>query len=383
MKFDISTKLAYTLLNRITKSYKYLFFMSSKRKSRVTGHDVAKEAGVSQATVSFVFNDVKKANISEATRQRVLQTARRMGYTPDKAAKALRMGVSNNLGLILVRPHKSGLNDHYIPNIVTGIADVIELHNFRILLETIQDPVHLSKLEDLVRSNEVAGLIVVLYERQATDISPLKEIAKSGFPIVTAHYVDSEIPSVSADSEQGVRLAMSHLLNLGHRQIACIPFAPPPITDHIAPTTMTHRLSVYQEVLEESGIEFDPNMVEYGDYSPESGFMAMTKLLENATPPTAVFAMNDVMALGAIGAIHESGLRVPKDIAIVGYDNIPFSRYAVPPLTTIDTSEPALGKHAGEIITKLLHGEKLESYHIRLETELIVRVSCGANEIWK
>jgi LacI family transcriptional regulator len=162
------------------------------------------------------------------------------------------------------------------------------------------------------------------------------------------------------------------LIQLGHTRIACI-------TNALAAyNASVERLTGYRTALEAAGLRYDEALVRYGDFDPESGYTQMQDLLNGGRQPTAVFVASDVVAIGAMAAIRERGLHIPKDVAVVGYDDIPFSRYTDPPLTTIHLPAFDLGRGACNLLIRLIQHDQPENFHIRLGTHLVIRKSCGA-----
>lgn len=340
---------------------------------RVTSKQVAEKAGVSQTTVSFVLNNVEEANISEETARRVLQVARELGYVPDKAARALARGVSDNIGLVLAQPHEQVFLDDYIPNIITGITRVTREKGLRILVELTDEVSESNTYLDMAHGREVAGLIVSPQKPTQRDRDSLKALARDGFPIVTLHWLDDAVHSVTADHVDGSRRAVEHLIQLGHQRIALISYAPRNRVDGA-----TWRVQAYREVLERHGIPHDEALVRFGNYDPETGYTAAEELLDLPEPPTAIFCMNDTMAFGAMTAIQERGLRIPQDIAIVAFDDIRLARYTTPTLTTIHAPDIEHGRLAASMLVQLINKQPLEQDHVVLKTQLVVRDSCGA-----
>lgn len=349
------------------------------KSKRITSRQVAKKAGVSQTTVSFVLNDLASANnISNETAQRVLNAAQELGYVPNVAARTLARGRSANIGLILAQPHEQVFIDEYIPSILSGLSRITRQHGYRILFELIQDDSHADAYINLIRGKEVAGMIVNLnepdYGDQRRPMTREKLIAyvAEGFPIVSLDYIHPTVHSVMVDKLSGVRRIIEHLINLGHRRIACITYAPKKHNHHAE-----QRLQIYQEMLEQVRVPFDEELVRFGAYDPETGYTAMKSLLELRPLPTALYAMNDVMAFGAMTAIREAGLRVPEDMAVVGFDDVRLARYTTPALTTVYEPDIEHGYRAGEMLIKLIQEQPLEQAHIVLETQLRIRDSCG------
>jgi len=342
---------------------------------RVTSRQVAELAGVSQTTVSFVLNSVQSANISAETRDRVLAAAHQLGYVPDAAARSLARGRSSNIGLILIKPHKQIFIDFYVSNVIAGLNQVIQEHGLRLLVQVVNEGHRADLYTNLAKGKEAAGLIVILYSPSLEDFKALRALSTEGFPLVVLGYPVEGFYSVIADHFGGVHTAVSHLITLGHQRIACITYAPVDINPHAG-----KRLRIFQKTLEVAGLPHDPSLVRYGNFDAESGYEAMMSLLDGGEPPTAVFAMNDVVAIGALQAIQERGLRIPADIAIVGFDDIQLARFTTPPLTTIQAPDIEQGRCAAGMLVDLIEGKPISEPHRWLPTKLVVRGSCGGNE---
>ncbi len=343
-----------------------------KKIPRITSKQVAERAGVSQTTVSFVLNQVESSNISEETRRRVLDAVRDLNFVPDVRAQALARGRSNTIALIISNPHRQVFVDEYIPTILTGLSEVTQKHGFRILVELLNNTTNADAYKNLIQGKEVAGIVANLNAKTTDDIEQILAYAHDRVPIVTLDAVHPEIYSVIVDKLGGARTIIEYLIKLGHRRIACITYGP---LEHVHPAD---RLKVYHTVLQEAGIPYDQNLVRIGAYDPETGYEAMKSLLASEHF-SALYAMNDVMAFGAMTAIREAGLRVPDDIAVVGFDDIRLARFSTPPLTTMHEPDIEHGRRAGEMLIDLINGVAPPEKHVRLATRLVVRQSCGAH----
>lgn len=347
--------------------------MTQSRQKRTTSRQVAKHAGVSQTTVSLVLNNAPNANISQATRERVYAAARELGYIPNAAARSLARGRSSNIGLVLVKPHEQIFIDEYLPTLLTGLNRVAHQHGYRILVDILDDANKPNAFTHLVSGKEVAGLLVHFGSPTPAGIEELKAYVRGGFPVVTFGRLAPDIPSAFIDKLDGVRQAVEHLIRIGHTRIACIPYAPlNPNTD------ILRRLARVRETLATAGLTLDDSMIEAGAYDPKTGYDAMQRLLERQPWPTAVFAMNDVMAFGALEALRQRGIRVPQEMAVVGFDDIRLAAFASPPLTTIREPDLALGSHTAQLLIDQIEGHQPQEPAVRLVSQLIVRESCGA-----
>lgn len=337
---------------------------------RVTSMDVARRAGVSRTTVSFVLNNVIGMQISEETRKRVLDAAHELGYVPDAAAQALASGRSKTIGLLLARRPQVIASDMFLTQILEVLVREVSRSGMRLLLEVVEDFENQESYLKLVRSNSIDG---ILYSGPRFDDAALRSLVDHGVPTVLMGALPgTNYYCVDVDNRAAAQRAVVHLTGLGHTRIACITNAKP---SYVA---AADRLQGYQDALQASGIAFDPTLVRYGDFDPESGYFQMNSLLEERAAPTAVFVASDVVALGALAAIREHGLRIPQDIAVVGFDNVPLSRFLEPSLTTVELPILELARQASEMVVGLIRGEVPARPQILLGATLLVRRSCGA-----
>lgn len=342
------------------------------KQRRVTSRHVAERAGVSRTTVSFVLNDVEGANIPDETRQRVLDAARELQYVPDTAARALAKGRTQNIALVLFRAHEQVFTDPYVPNIISGFNLIAQRHGYRLLVEQFSDFESAGIVGELLRSGEVAGVLLSGWVWGHDEL--LVPLIEDGYPLFSLDDLigmSTTVPYVTIDHLGGVRTAVRHLISLGHRRIGCVTYGP------IASIHVTRRLQAMREVMLEAGLEVDENLWREGAYEPDTGYRATLSLLQEPRPPTAIFGMNDLMALGALAAIHEVGLRVPQDIAVMGYDDMRFSGFTIPALSTVHAPEMELGRKAAEFLVAQIEGRRLATPK-PLSTHLVVRASCGA-----
>lgn len=333
-------------------------------RRKITSQDVAARAGVSRTTVSYVLNNVATANISEATRLRVLDAADALGYVPNAAAQMLAGHRSHLIGLVFPRTHPHLATHLFLLQILEGLMAVVQEQGLRLMVDSVESNVESAYL-DLARAKRIDGLILI---DVPGDDRALQRLAQDDFPIVTLGYNHPDLCSVDVDNRSGARQAVAHLLALGHRRIACITNAPATFTQ----TDM--RLLGYQDALLDADIELDKTLISEGLYSPESGFDAMLPLLATPHRPTAVFVASDVVAFGVMTAIHDRGLAIPQDMAVVGFDDVPLAKHAYPPLTTVRMPTVEMGRRAGELLCDQIMGRAVEPRAL-LETELVVRAS--------
>jgi LacI family transcriptional regulator len=337
---------------------------------RSTSRDVARLAGVSRTTVSLVLNEVPGVRISEITRLRVLEASRELNYYPDIAGRNLVSGKSNTLGLILRQSPEQVFTDALLPQVLLGIEQAILKYGFHVLLKLLK-PEDKTGYMRLINENHVDGVIL---SGPRMDDSEIIHLHENGFPIMLMGQLPGcGIPYVDVDAEIGAVWAVQHLISLGHKRIAMITNA------SLDYTSAQQRHSGYLKALQEAGINPDGNYLQLGNYTPASGYAAMDKLLQLSPTPTAIFISSDVVAMGAMLAIKHRGLRIPEDIALVGFDDIPLAEYFDPPLTTIHIPAYGLGWAAGERLVRIIKKEELEMQSELLEAELIIRQSSIGN----
>lgn len=345
--------------------------MSNKR---ATSFDVAKMAGVSRTTVSFVLNNVHGVSISEATRQRVLDAAKKLNYYPDAAGRKLVSGRSYNLGLVLCQSHEQIFADALLPQVLLGVEQAATTQGFQVLLKPLEPDDNTGYMR-LINENHVDGIILSGPRQDDTEIIRLH---RDGFPIMLMGQLpEGGIPFVDIDAVDDAACAIQHLIGLGHRRIAMITNA------SLEYTSAQQRRSGYLKALQEAGIDPNDSYLREGNYTPASGYEAMNELLKVSPRPTAVFVASDVVALGAMQAIKRAGLRIPEDMAVVGFDDIPLSEYYDPPLTTLRIPAYGLGWAAGERLVRLVNNENLDLEGVLLESELITRQSSVGNSVVK
>ncbi|MEK8024160.1 MAG: LacI family DNA-binding transcriptional regulator [Candidatus Hydrogenedentota bacterium] len=342
--------------------------MVNKQKP-VTKEMVAAQAGVSKTTVSFVLNN--NPSISEATRKKVLQIVDQLGYQPNTNARNLSSKKTRTICIVL--PELGHIfEDPYFARAIGGVYDEVEAADYRLILkkasfEFAKDKEYLN----LFRRKEIAGM---LYVGSTLDDQYLAEFVDTGFPfiLVNSYLPGINIPFVISDNVTAAYVATHHLIELGHTRIG-----------HIAgsrnTTTAIDRIAGYRKALEEAGIGFDPDFIAEGHYNKNMASAATRRLFELSERPTAIFAGNDMMALGVLDAASTLGLRVPEDCALVGGDNIEISQFTNPPLTTIDQPIYEVSRTAIRTLFELISGEILPSEARKMTpTQLIVRKSCGA-----
>ncbi len=327
-----------------------------------TIREVAQKAGVSYATVSHVINNTRF--VSEGTRSRVLAAMSELEYRPNAVARSLRKGRTNTIGLIL--PDSS---NPYFAEIVCAIEEEAFDRGYSIILCNMElDPAKENLYVDVLLKKQVDGIIFVA----TGDQLPLLELLRNlHIPTVM---IDRRLPgldvdTIITDNQLGGYFATRHLLDLGHRRIACITGPSSSITPS------ADRMPGYRQALEEMGIPFHEELVCLGDFHARTGMEITEQLLKLPSPPTAIFACNDLMALGALRAVNKAGLRVPEDLSIVGFDNIDLTNYTNPPLTTISQEQSHLGVMATKTLVDRITDKSLPYLKSVVPTRLIVRES--------
>lgn len=325
--------------------------------------DVANHAGVSTMTASRALNG--RSGVSQSTRDRVMASSQALGYVANISARGLVGGRMNILGMVV-----PNLATQYIGEVVTGAGEAARELGFDLLLYTTSDEVGRERERAVLLTNGlVDGILAVLPQNPQNVLGAL---SKSGMPVVIVDHRGSitDLSAIAVDNYAGARLAMAHLVGLGHRRIGFL--------EGVKDFGCSHeRLRGYHEGLLKAGIPFDQNLIRPSEFMQPNGFEAATTLLEQASPPTAIFAANDLSAFGAIEAIKERGLRVPDDVSVVGFDDIPMASQIYPALTTVRQPLHQMGASAVNLLASMVAGLNPVAQCINLPTELIVRASTG------
>ncbi len=349
--------------------------MTPSRRVTPTSNEVAQRAGVSRTTVSFVLNDVRNKGISEETRQKVLNAASELGYQPNAAARSLAGGSTGTVAVVIPRSDHLHV-DAYLPRLLSTVNDRCHDYGYKVLIEAAYDQIKRpGAFMNLVRSRRIDGLIVV--NMRSVECQYVRQLAKQGFPIVVpGNGLESFYSRCTSDNDVvTAQVATKHLVELGHRRIAHIPFAP---KDYEA---VILRRAGYEKALEEGGIALDPKLVVCADISAQSGYDAMQKLLARKVDFTALFAGNDTVAFGAMRALNEAGRCIPHDVAVVGYDDIPLAAFATPSLTTLRIDPVTQGQEAVDMLLAQMNGEHYNRLEVSYDTRFIIRESCGFNAV--
>ncbi|MEV1022606.1 LacI family DNA-binding transcriptional regulator [Streptomyces sp. NPDC050264] len=341
--------------------------MSGKKTGvRPTIKAVAAAAGVSTAAVSQAFND--KGRLAEATRQRILEAALDLGWSPSASATALRSARTRTLALVVRRPTDVLGADPHFSELITGIEGELAPRGYGLLLHLVADVEEESALyERLAAENRVDG--AVLTDARADDPRPAL-LTRLGLPAVLlgAPTPNTDVPVVGLGNQgAGVRDVVEHLRELGHTRIAYV----------AGPAELQHtrlRLAVFEETLAASGLA--PAAVRHTDFSEAAAVAATRELLADGERPTALVYANDSMAVCGIGTAQRAGLRVPEDLSVVGYDNLPLGRWLHPRLTTVDQQVQRVGAAAARTLLARC-GEDLPAARLDDRPRLVIRESTG------
>jgi LacI family transcriptional regulator len=327
---------------------------------------VAARAGVSRTTVSFVINGRSDVQIPAETWRRVEEAARELDYHPNGPARQLAAGTSLTIGLVMRQSAEQVAADPNLASTLWGLAAAARAGGYRVLVEPLGPGD--GTYAELVRSRRADGLVV---SGPRDDDDELAALVRDGFPIVIqGSRPDLAAPSVDVDNRAGARGVIEHLLALGHRRIGCITNAP------LHYTAAAERLSGYRDALAAAGVDFDRELVGEAAFDAPSGHRGMVELLAR-TRPTAVFVASDVVAIGAMRALREAGLRIPGDVSVAGFDDIPIAAHVDPPLTTVHLPAGDLGETAGRLLVERISGRAVPARTL-LPTELIIRDSTAA-----
>lgn len=334
----------------------------------LTLEDIAERAGVSRSTVSRVVND--HPNVKPSVRKRVLDVIQSTGFQPNAAARTLASQHSWMLGLVLPRSVTSFFSDPYFPRLTQGIAQACNQMDYTLGLFLISTQEDEEKIFPRVSRK---GLLdgILLQSGQVGDLL-IDRLLTSNIPLVIAGrpFHTNDVSYIDVDNVQAAYSAVNHLIGLGYQRIGTI--AGP----HHS-TVGIDRLQGYRKAFAEADRSMDESLIVEGDFTEAEGYSAMQELLE--AKPDAVFAASDIMAIGGMRAVREAGLRIPEDVAFVGFDDLPLATLVDPQLTTVHQPIYQLGFKSVELLISLIENGVTPARRVILDTELVIRGSCGAS----
>lgn len=335
-----------------------------------TIQDLARAAGVSVATVSKALNNYP--DVGDETRRRIVALAQEMGFQPSRAALTLVTGRSHLVGVFYLQEYQSGVMFHpFFTEVFIGFKRMVgqagyDLYSFTSRHEERER----FSFVQLCRHHRLDGIVLMGVDSADPQVH---DLAHSGIPCMS---IDNDLISTRAgyvisDNVGGAMQAMHHLFSLGHRKIAFI-------NGMLRSRPGHDRFIGYRQALDSVGLPYRQDYVLHSDFTAENGYAGMRQLLDLADPPTAVFCAADTMAFGAIRALHEAGLRVPQDVAVVGFDDIEMASLFIPALTTVRQDKDGLGSLAGEALVRMIEEPGFVPPGTVVPTQLIIRESCGA-----
>jgi LacI family transcriptional regulator len=339
---------------------------SAPNRAWMNLEEIAKLSGVSRSTVSRVVND--DPNVRPETRQRVLEVIHQVNYKPHALASGLAGGHTRVISLVIPEGVTRLFSDPYFPILIQGVSIACNSHDYSVML-WLAEPEYARRTIDRIAQNKLTDGTIVASMLNNDPLVEALTHEEAPFILVGRNPGLNQVSYVDVDNQSGTRLAISHLLRIGYRRIATIS----------GPLNMIagiDRLEGYKQALGQWGVSIDPDLIIEGDFSEEGGNIAMQRLIPRQ--PEAVFAASDSMAIGAMRAMREHGLRVPQDIAIVGFDDIPVAAHTDPALTTVRQPIQKTGMAAAETLIDMIEYPQNQPRRVILPTELVIRESCGS-----
>jgi LacI family transcriptional regulator len=327
---------------------------------------IAELSKVSRSTVSRVINN--HPNVNPATRERVMEVIRKVNFQPNLAARGLAKGFTRILGLVIPMSVPTLFTDPYFPSFIQGVSAACNLHDHSVMLWLADPEYERRTIRQILYSGLIDGVIVA---SNLLDDPVVQALVEGNLPFILngRHPSNDQVSYVDIDNIASAREAVLHLLRLGRQRIGTISGP----HDMIAGAD---RLAGYSAALRDRGQVVNPELIVESDFTEAGGYHAMQRLIPRQ--PDAVFVASDTMAVGALRALHEAGLRLPEDVAIVGFDDMPFAARTDPPLTTIRQPIQRSGELATETLIDLIQHPQATTRRVILPTELVVRASCGA-----
>lgn len=330
----------------------------------LTLEDIAHLSGVSRSTVSRVING--EIHVKEATQKKVMEVIESRNFQPNLAARGLAIGRTNVIGLVIPAGVSIIFTDPYFPQLIQGVSAACNTHNYSVMLWLAEPEYERRTISQILHNGLVDGVVVAKTLMSDPIVNSLFE-SKMPFILIGRH-PSLDVNYLDVDNMQAVREAIFHLIRLGYKRIATITGPQDQISGY-------DRYQGYLTALQYSNQPIRSELVAEGDFTEAGGYMAMLRLIPSK--PDAVFTASDMMAYGAMRALRDANLRVPEDVAIIGFDDIPTSSRTDPPLTTIRQSANSMGALAVETLIDIISRRESKTRHVILPTELVIRSSCG------
>jgi LacI family transcriptional regulator len=331
-----------------------------------TIRDVARESGVSVATVSYVINDGPRP-VREATRQQVLAAMQRLKYHPNAVARALTLGRVHTLGVLFGHVEPALVTNEYVAGVLAGVMSEAAERGYNVTLFT-RRWLDAATSAPLFNDGRTDGVLLIAPLRGMDVVEGLSRLQLPLVVVSAAVASPHRVPYVDVDNEKGAELAVQHLLARGHTRVAHL------MGDEAQPS-VSRRREAFVRALQRAGIDVPPAYLVPGRYNAAAGYEGGLRLLALPEPPTAIFAGNDALALGAIAAARERGVAVPEQLSVVGFDDIPASRLVTPPLTTVRQPLAAIGALATRLLVAQIEREPIARLAHLKEPELVIRGS--------
>jgi LacI family transcriptional regulator, galactose operon repressor len=329
----------------------------------LTLEDIARLSGVSRATVSRVINE--DTHVKEETRKKVLEVVQSINFQPNQAARSLAAGYARVIGLVIPTGVSALFSDPYFPLVIQGVSSACNTQGYSVMLWLAEPEYERQTISQILFSGLIAGVIV---SSMLMDDLLIDRLCASKHPFITIgrHPSNEKINYIDVDNRVGAYQGVMYFLLTGHRRVATI-------TGPCNTISGQDRYQGYLDALHERGIPMVPELVEEGGFSDATGYLAMKRLLPHR--PDAVFVASDAMAFAAIRAIQEAGLRIPQDIAVIGFDDIPSAGNSSPPLTTVRQPIQRTGSLAAEMLIDIIEHPDTQPRRVVLPTELVIRSS--------
>ncbi|HHV30013.1 LacI family DNA-binding transcriptional regulator [Acetivibrio mesophilus] len=343
----------------------------------MNSEDIARLAGVSRSTVSRVINNY--ANVPEATRAKVLAVIEKYNYEPNTSARILAGKSNNTIGLFVIsvsEKERRIYQNAYYSSFINAVVDVANDNGYYVLVHTIYSEKDYSKVKQSFLQKRICAGILVGNEKLS---SALKEISRMGYPIGIVDYDpediekydldDSNLIVVNSKDYEGTTDALNYLIGLGHREIGII-------TGRMETYSGRQRYEAYINVLESNGIEIKPEFVLKGEFHKKKTYDEVRNLVDSKKLPTALFACNDDMALAAMEVFSENGIRIPEDISIIGFDDIPLAAHIKPALSTVKVPGYEMVGHITELVISKIESKVRKFHYESIPDQLIIRDTC-------